>query len=356
MGDELSLRDELVQAAGMQTEAQIPAAEVDPAPKAEATEKPEKPSGERERGPDGKFAKKADEAPAETSKETKSPDQSEEQASETPEAQRKMPRSWSAEYKAKFLTLDPDLQTYILKNEENAERLAGKKGQEAGHAQKQLAEYSSVLDPYRSKIAMRGVSEAQHIANLLKAEEQLETNPYQAFQYLARSYNVDLSRFGQQQQAAPQISPELQPLYGQVQQLTDYVSQQRNQYQAQVHNSAVSEIEAFAQTAEHFNDVMNDMMPLVAQIKQGNPSIAHRDALQQAYERAVWANPHTRALELAKQTAAQEATRKTEAAKAAKEAQRKNVSVSGAPSGMPAAQSGGSLRDDIMSALKAARA
>lgn len=357
MGDELSLRDELIQAAGMQTDQQIPPEAPEKPAEAEA-QKPEaedKPSGERERGPDGKFVKKADDKQPELELESK--DQPKDEQQEPAEPAIKLPKSWSAEYKAEFLTLPPKVQEYILKREAETDSLIGKKGQEAGHAAKQLTEFNSVLDPYRSKIAMRGVSESQHIANLLKAEEQLETNPYQAFQYLARSYGVDLSRFAQQQnQAAPQVAAELQPLYGQVQQLTNYVTQQQQNMTAQQQAAAMSEINAFAANAEHFNDVMDDMMPLVAQIKQANPAIAHRDALQQAYDKAVWANPHTRALEIAKQNATAEATRKAEAAKVAKEAQRKNVSLSGAPSGMPTTPSNGSLRDDLERAFKSARA
>jgi hypothetical protein len=363
MGDDLSLRDELIQAAGMETDAKIPDAPKDEpaaAPEKAAKEAPQeqdRPSGERERGPDGKFVKKqADEEQPELNLEQKdTPADAKQDAPEeipTP----KMPRAWSAEYKAKFLTLPEDVQSYILQREKEAESIIGKKGGEAGTAQKQLTEFNSVLEPYRSKIAMRGTSEAQHIASLLKAEEQLETNPYQAFQYLARSYGVDLTRFTQQQAAAPQISPELQPLVGELSQMKQYLLQQSQQTEQRAIAAAQAEIEAFAAQAEHFKDVETDLVPLVAQIKAQNPNIGHREAIQQAYDKAVWANPHTRAIEIAKQEATKEAQRKAEQAKAAKEAQRKNVGLSGAPAGMPAASSNDSLRGMIESAMRASRA
>jgi hypothetical protein len=353
MSDDLSLRDELIQASGLQSEQSIPAERAAPETQEAHVEKDTPTEGTpRERAPDGKFVKKAAAEAPDTQITDQPADEKAVEAAKEPVI--KTPTSWSAEYKAKFIALPKEVQDYILKREGEAESLIGKKGTEAAQAQKQFAEINEVVDPYRDQIALSGRTPAQHFRSLLEAERVLQQNPQYGIQWLAKSYGIDLASFAQRQQPQPgsNLPPELQPLQQQVGQLTSYIQQQQQAVQQQAYSAAEQEIIAFAQTAEHYRDVEADLVPLVAQIKQANPAISSRDALKQAYEKAIWANPHTRALEIAKQDEA----RKAEAARLAKEAQRKNLGLTGAPTGMPGTAAPDTIRGTIEAAMRASRA
>jgi uncharacterized protein YicC (UPF0701 family) len=90
------------------------------------------------------------------------------------------------------------------------------------------------------------------------------------------------------------------------------------------------------------DNVLADMSERVAVIRRANPGLEHADALKQAYEQAVWANPETRSVLIAAQQAqaAQPAENQQRVA-AAKRASAGNVPKRGA---LPASQSVGALR------------
>jgi uncharacterized protein YicC (UPF0701 family) len=69
------------------------------------------------------------------------------------------------------------------------------------------------------------------------------------------------------------------------------------------------------------DNVLDDMSSRVSSIRRTNPAIGHEEALKQAYEAAVWANPETRAVLIGQQQAqaqqSAETLRKVEQAKRA---------------------------------------
>lgn len=344
MGD--SIRDELVNAfaeAGKevpQVDTPDALAESPPAD-APSAEVPSTESA-RERSPDGKFK------PKDTPEEGAAVEAAKVEGESQPTEEVKYPKSWSAEMKAKFIELPPDVKSYILKRDVDSSSAIGKASSELDRVRKEYTEIDQVIEPFRERLALAGERPAQAIQRLVAAQLYLERAPEEAIGWLAKSYGVDLGRLTQN----PQQPTQSDPLMQRIQQLEGFITSQTQSQQQQVMTGIVSEIDKFAQTAEFFEDVKAEMPALVQLVKGQNPQMSHQEVLKTAYDRAVWANPHTRALISRKQADETAAKQREEKAKAAKEAERKGFSVTGSPSGMPSAQEDDSLRGQLQAAFR----
>lgn len=126
------------------------------------------------------------------------------------------------------------------------------------------------------------------VKRLLELSNFALANPYEFVQTFIQQRGLNPAQiFGQGQQGIPQQpQPEMHPQFQHLQQRLDaFESQQRQQ----AHSATLATIEAFADDPEHvyFNDVSDDMLAFI----KDNPAIG----LKGAYDRAVWANPATRA-------------------------------------------------------------
>jgi hypothetical protein len=132
--------------------------------------------------------------------------------------------------------------------------------------------------------------------------------------------------------------------------------QERAAYETQQSNGAVERFmsakDEKGQPLYPFVDnVLNDMSARVQMLRRTNPAMGHEEALKQAYEAAVWANPETRAVLISQQQAQAnqpvETLRKVEQAKRASAV---NVPKRGA---IPATEPPKSLEDTIRETGKA---
>ncbi len=92
-------------------------------------------------------------------------------------------------------------------------------------------------------------------------------------------------------------------------------------------------------------------MDLIPPLKERNPTWSPQQVLQEAYDRAVYANPATRQTILTERETAAEAKRREEASQRATRARGAAVSVTGSPQGSAGQEPAGSLRDEIMRAM-----
>lgn len=324
----------------------------------------------RTRDEHGKFAPKTEEAvPAEAAAK-KDPKAS----VEAPELQAKEgvpapvekpaaiqpPKTWSPEAKAAFLEAPVTVQQAMLKRNEEMEE-----GQKQWSTKAEsFNRLDKVLAPHRDKWALNGVSEDVAVAQLLAAQTMLDTKPYEAIQYLARSYNVDLRRLVAPSQGQPANGsavntqmpdigqhPLVQQLSQQVQTLTQTLAQQQ-QAEATAHReTTLGEIEKFSTDPEHiyFENVRAKVAALLrADGLEGKASPQER--LKTAYDEACWATPSVRAL-----MQAADAKKKADAAKV-KDAKNASGSVAGTPIGGKQARNGASsddLENDIRAAMHA---
>jgi hypothetical protein len=250
------------------------------------------------------------------------------------------PNTWRKEQAAKFATLPPDVQDEITRREQDFF-----KGIEQYKGKAQFADrMEKAITPHIDTLRTLGVNPDTAVSELLMADRKLRygspAEKQQYFAYLAQSYGVDPTKLQAQQNV--QVDPNVEHLQNQVRQLSGYVQQQQLLSQKQEEATLTGEISKFASnpTNRHFESVRGDMSALL------QAGIA-KD-LQDAYERAIYANPQTRAAVLAEQQAAarQEAAKKAQAARSAG-----SVNVTRRPS-MPVSQPIGSMDDTIRSTLR----
>ena len=361
---EPSLADELASAYDSQVEAEA----TPPAEKAAPIERPAEAkapaSDGRVRGPDGKFTKASEGVQAgqivRPAGEVAAPAQP--QAAQQPAAAAtpspvEAPKSWAADAKELYSKADPKLQAYIAQRESQMSQGVQQIRTQLG-AKAQLADqFREAVLPYEPIIRSEGGTPIGAVKDLLNTAYILRTGSPQAKAELVRGvcqqFGIDMGQLAVEQ---PQIDPHLQDIASRLQRTEAALQAQQRAASQQVLSGATGAIEAFAAEKDaqgnplrpHFEAVRDDLISDVAAVRQANPSMPHAQVLQKAYERAVWANPDTRA----KLIAAQNAAAQTAARETAARAGRAAVSVTGAPgvSASAARKSNQSVEADLSEA------
>jgi hypothetical protein len=349
-GDELSIRDSLNAAFDEHRDAPaepaLKAAEPT-APAAPAEPKAAEPA-QPGRDPSGRFAKATQtQAPAapEAQGQAAQPGASAEPI--------QPPASWSAPAKAAFASLPPIVQSEIAKREADVNRGF----EDRASALKRYEPLEQILAPRRDQLAARGVSEVDFVKTLFAASDWIDRDPVSALRELMRQKGVTLQHFGVQPQAGQQpqaqLPPQFQTLAREVQTLRSQLSQRDQAEQAQRLQAVQSDIQAFAADSAnpYFHNVREDMIALLQSGRAKD--------LKDAYDKAVWANPETRALLQADAAKKAEADRLNAQRTTASGARRAAGSVAGAP-GQGSAPAGAgtsnrSLRDEIAESFRSAR-
>lgn len=254
------------------------------------------------------------------------------------------PKTWRPEAAAKFATLPPEVQQEVLKREEDMFR-----GLEGYKADANVGKaVNQILQPYMPMLQQAGLNPLQQVEGLMQAHYLLATGtPEQKqmlFQRLAQDYGVNL---GYEQ---PYIDPQVQALQKQLSDLQSKLSGREQQEAAAARSQLQSQIDTFASDPAHpyFDEVANDIAGLLR-------SGAAKD-LADAYEKAVWANPVTRAKEQGRLTAEADAKAKAEAATKATQARKATgANVSAKAKAASAAAPTGSIDDTLNAALTAIR-
>lgn len=257
--------------------APTPAQAETPEPAAEAAQAP---TEARARNPDGTFAKAEETG------------QSLEPAPQEPARTILPPRSWTAAAKAKFATLDPDVQQEVLRREKEID---DGKAQWDTKAEK-YNKLDAVFAPVRDRLTLNGLTEDTYIRALVQADEMLRSNGPQAIQLLAQQYGINLAAmFGQQggpqtQPVNGQPDPQIQALLQEVQALRAERQQETTQRQDQDKQATQAQIDAFANDPAHlyFDNVKPEMAALLQ-------SGAAKD-LPEAYDMACHARKDIRQL------------------------------------------------------------
>lgn len=180
------------------------------------------------------------------------------------------------------------------------------------------------ITPYMALIQAQGIDAPKAVQTLLNAHYKLSVSSpsqkQQYLQYIAKQYGISTDGFGQAAEGQPTQDPRYQQLQDQLHLLQQHIQGQQQHATKQEQERIAGEVNAFASDKAHpyFDEVADDM---VAFIRSGA-------SLQDAYDKAVWANPVTRAKEQAsvQQDQQAEAKRKAqEAAEAAKKATAANI-------------------------------
>lgn len=217
------------------------------------------------------------------------------------------------------------------------------------------------ITPYMALIQAQGIDAPKAVQSLLNAHYRLSvSSPSQKLQmldYIAKQYNIDTSAWkgaqGNEQQQS--VDPRYQQLQDQLHGLQQHIQSQSQATIKQEQERIAKEVNTFASDAAHpyFDEVADDM---IVYLRAGT-------SLQDAYDKAVWANPVTRAKEQARVQQDQQAEIKRkaqEAADAAKKATAANIR-SRDTRRTPTEQSRATIRNldsvmtDVMKEIKATR-
>lgn len=199
------------------------------------------------------------------------------------------PQSWAKEKHELWAKLPPEAQEYYeIREKQMLDGLEQYK-EHAGFG-KQMRE---VMQPYKAFLTAQGVDEPRAAQYLLNAHYKLSNGTPEEkrgyFANLAKSYGIDLAGLQAEQ---PQVDPHMKSLQDKVQTLESTLTQQRQAEINQQRAKVTAEIEAFASDPKHpyFDECADEIAALV---QAGHP-------LETAYEKAVYANPVTRAKELSR--------------------------------------------------------
>ena len=169
-----------------------------------------------------------------------------------------------------------------------------------------------VLSPYRPMIQAYGMEEPQAIQALLNAQYRLTSGSPEtrkaAYEQLGRNLGLVEGKAGADGAALP---PELQDRLDRIE--STLTARQQAEVN-EVRQRTAAEVEAFASNEAHpyFDEVADD---IIALIKGGK-------SLDEAYEKAVWANPVTRQKEIARIQTEADAKRREKAKQDAEAAKR----------------------------------
>lgn len=295
----------------------------------------------RERDETGKFSPKT------VDTKSKVADKTAKQPSDGPiqaDSEVKAPANLSAGFKAEWNKLPVPIQKEIAKREEEFHRELTKHDEERvfGRAVKSLA------DPYMPLIKAENGDVTKAFASYLNTAYILRTKSPQekgrVLLQLAQEFGADL-RGASQPQA--NVDPRFNQVLQELQHVKSTLQQEQEAKKQQEEMALKSQIDAFAADPahQHFEAVKADMAAL---LKGG---IVQN--LQDAYDRAIYANPQTRSTLLTQQNAESEEKRLAEKKARAEQARRAGSSVKGAP-GMAALKNGKIVQPNLRAEIAAA--
>ena len=248
---------------------------------------------------------KSDESPDEPTDEVEAPEATEEPEEEKePEVEKKAaPASWKKEMHETWDKLDPTAQEYIETRESQM-----KEGLETDRNDANLGRtMRDTMAPFADFLNKKGMDEPTAVRNLMNIHYQMDNAPdehkIQLLHNLAASYGLNLT--GEQKE----IDPNIKSIQDEMQNMRSILNE-RNQADLQVaRERVVSEVEAFASDPKHsyFEEIEGEVATF----------ITAGMSLEDAYEKAVWANPITRQKEMNRINEEEGATKIEEARKKA---------------------------------------
>lgn len=251
----------------------------------------------------------------------------------------KAPASWKKEKHPLWAGMTPEQREYAWQREEQM-----RSGVEPLLPKAQLADaISKVAEPYQNTLRGLGIELPQAVESLMRADHMLRTlPPDQKMAYvgqLLRSYGISLN--GQQgQQLQPAYDPALQALQNELLGVKGQFTSFMQQQEAQQERAVLTEIQSFAQSADHFEEAK----PAMIQLLQGGMA----DNLKDAYEKAIRLDPALFDQTQKAQQASSVSEQRAAADAAAKRAKNAAVSVKSATPGAASKQTKAQTRREML--------
>ncbi len=204
------------------------------------------------------------------------------------------PQSWSADDKEMFATLPRKAQEAVLRRESEREQFVAQKSQELASLKRDYEPVDRLIGPRKEAWAVNGFTVETGLNHLLSISDFASRDKAGFVRWYAQTHNLDLQALASDQGA---IDPQIQALH---QRLAQFETQERQRQEATVNQnrqSVKSAIDAFSADTKahpHYAAVQSDMAAMIPSLAQANPGASHKELLDLAYQKAVWANPTTR--------------------------------------------------------------
>jgi hypothetical protein len=306
----------------------------------------EKDTEGRERDETGKFTKK--DTTGEPAKDlAAAPSKEGADLASAPAGPRAAPKSWAKEQHERWAKLDKDTQDYIEKREKDfldgTEQYRG----EAGFAK----EMKELITPYRPMLAAMNVSEKQAIQYLLNAQYRLTSGTPEQRAAVYKQIGIDLGLAAAEaaKEGDTPPDPRLQQLQERLNGVESALTQRQQADLNAARADAKTRVDKFAEDPAHpyFDEVALDIKQFI--------EMGH--SLDEAYDKAVHANPITREKEYQRRLAADTEANKEKVRKEGEAARRATThNVRGAESSRKApTETKGSMEDTMRETLAAVR-
>lgn len=260
-----------------------------------------------------------------------------------------VPQSWKKEMHpiwdklAKGVPLDAKESRQAAKyyREREQQMLTGLEGYkgDAGYGRTMREAFKPFADVLKSQ----GVDEVKALTFLLNAHKGL-SDPRTAKDWygrIAKSYGIEAANA---MAASDDTPPAVQAALERIQRVEGFLTEQQQREQEQRVEATRKEVDAFASDPKHpyFDECSEDIAKL----------IGAGYSLQDAYEKAVWANPVTRQKELGRMQKEQAEAAKKKALEAAKQARKGTaVNVKGRDTARASTEPAGSMDDTLRETL-----
>ena len=225
------------------------------------------------------------------------------------------PEHWPAEWRERFEALPDDARDYALDLHRRFEQAHSERSQALAEREKELdgmAAVDAALGPWRETMRAQGLTDADAVTRLMEAQAALESDPESALAAIAEAYGL----------AAPAATaaPDPRPPEREGELLDTLERYAAEQHELRLIAAMEAKLDSRARAVDaagaprfpHFETVR----PRLAALMRSGAAGSFEDA----YEQAVWADPHLRqgALEArdAEMAARRESARKAEVAKA----------------------------------------
>ena len=316
------------------------------------------PEGEKEgreykRDTEGKFADEKTAKAAEKSKEGIQAGPKSGQPREKADPIEKAPQAWKPEAREFWNQIPEAARREIMRTEQSIQQTL----RDTVEDRRLAGAIKETIRPFEHMMKAEGANPIQAIDNLLTTAARLRTGNVQDVATLVTEIVTQFGtgRFGNQfiqaldgalagKAPQQQVDPYVAQMEQRVRQMEQVFQQQQYQQNQQIEYGAQNEVAQFMQNAEFGNDLREEMADIIELGAQRGQTIS----LQDAYDRACWANPEIRNI----LTQRQERERAQQTNQVAQTARRAAASVGGSPAFNASQEAPSDLRSAIEFAMR----
>lgn len=220
------------------------------------------------------------------------------------------PYSFNKIDKEEFAKLPTDMKKIVAKRMHEMERGLSQIVSQTKEKTRFAEQVEDMLEPYKHMMAVSGNDPISGLKHLLALNDFAHSSPVEYIKWTASQLGVDLrgltDMHGQQQlPSMGGMDPQFQQLQNQVSALSSYIQQQEQSRLSEIHNSAGMTVSEFINATDSAGNpkypYVEQLAPTMRIFIENDPT--GRMTLEEAYDRALYADPSTRETMIATQKA-----------------------------------------------------